>query len=108
MMVGVLTFLTQRKLPYKKMLVFTGLLLLMVLAVMVGETAQEMQQAGWISTTNIPIHIPEWMGVWFCIFPTKETLLAQFLSVIYVLGAYFAAHYITKSKANKKFGANAS
>jgi high-affinity iron transporter len=90
------------------MLVFTGVLLLMVLAVMVGETAQEMQLAGWISTTNIPVHIPEWMGVWFCIFPTKETILAQVLAVIYVLGAYFAAHYLTKRKANKKLGVNAS
>ncbi|MGG3987013.1 FTR1 family iron permease [Bacillus smithii] len=102
MIVGVLTFLAQRKLPYKKMLVFTGVLLLIVLAVMVGETAQEMQLAGWISTTHININIPDWMGVWFCIFPTKETLLAQFLAVIYVLGSYFTARYLTKRKANKQ------
>ncbi|MCM2535792.1 FTR1 family protein [Neobacillus pocheonensis] len=43
MIVGVLTFLAQRRLPHKKMLVFTGGLLVVVLAVMVGETVQEMQ-----------------------------------------------------------------
>jgi high-affinity iron transporter len=101
MIVGVLTFLAQRKLPYKKMLVFTGALLLMVLAVMVGETAQEMQLAGWISTTHVNINIPDWMGVWFCIFPTKETLISQFLAVIYVLGSYFAARYLTKKKSKQ-------
>ncbi|MEI4832258.1 FTR1 family protein [Bacillus sp. FJAT-53711] len=102
MIVGVLTFLAHRRLPYKKMLVFTGGLLVVVLAVMVGETVQEMQLAGWISTTTINVHFPDWMGVWFCIFPTVETLLAQVIAVIYVLGSYFAARYLTKRKAMKR------
>ncbi|MGN4426363.1 FTR1 family iron permease [Bacillus cereus group sp. MYBK30-1] len=101
--VGVLTFLAQKRLPHKKMLVFTGALLVMVLAVMVGETVQEMQLAGWISTT--PIHnlvIPQWMQVWFCVFPNVESLALQGLAVVYVLGSYFAQRYITKKKAIKK------
>ncbi|WP_416829006.1 FTR1 family iron permease [Ectobacillus polymachus] len=102
MIVGVLTFLAHRRLPYKKMLVFTGGLLVVVLAVMVGETAQEMQQAGWISTTTLNINIPDWAGVWFCIFPTAETLSLQAVAVIYVLGSYFAARYLTKRKAAKQ------
>lgn len=102
MIVGVLTFLAQRRLPHKKMLVFTGALLVVVLAVMVGETIQEMQQAGWISTTTLNINIPDWAGVWFCIFPTVETLSFQALAVIYVLGSYFAARYLTKKKAIKQ------
>ncbi|MDP4162176.1 MAG: FTR1 family protein [Bacillota bacterium] len=99
MIVGVLTFLAHHRLPYKKMLVFTGGLLVVVLAVMVGETVQEMQLAGWIGTTNLNINIPNWAGVWFCIFPTAETLSLQALAIIYVLGSYFAAKYITKRKA---------
>ncbi len=35
------------------MLVYTGILLGVVLLVMVGEQAQEMQLAHWITTTNI-------------------------------------------------------
>jgi high-affinity iron transporter len=102
MVVGVLTFLAHQRLPYKKMLVFTGGLLVVVLAVMVGETVQEMQLAGWIGTTTLNIYIPDWAGVWFCLFPTAETLSLQALAVIYVLGSYFAARYITKRKAMKQ------
>jgi high-affinity iron transporter len=102
MVVGVLTFLAHQRLPYKKMLVFTGGLLVVVLAVMVGETVQEMQLAGWIGTTTLNIYIPDWAGVWFCLFPTAETLYLQALAVIYVLGSYFAARYITKRKAMKQ------
>ena len=39
--------------PYRKMLVVTGVMLGFVLLVMVGEQAFEMQQAGWIRTTQI-------------------------------------------------------
>ena len=48
-MVAVLTFVLQQRLPYRKMLITTGVLLGVVLLVMVGEQAQEMQLAHWIS-----------------------------------------------------------
>jgi high-affinity iron transporter len=103
LIVGVLTFLAQRKLPHKKMLIFTGALLVMVLAVMVGETIQEMQLAGWISTTPIDsLMIPNWAQVWFCIFPNVESLTFQALAVVYVLGSYFAQRLLTKRKAIKQ------
>src|SRR5438552_2222281 len=53
-MVALLTFVLQQRLPYRKMLITTGILLGVVLLVMVGEQAQEMQFANWISTTPIP------------------------------------------------------
>jgi high-affinity iron transporter len=102
LIVGVLTFLFQKKLPHKKMLVFTGVLLVMVLAVMVGETVQEMQLAGWMSTTSIGVHFPNWMGVWFCVFPNVEGLSLQAVAVVYVLGSYFLQRYLTKRKAMRK------
>ena len=49
-----------------------------VLLVMVGEQVQEMQQAGWISTTAININMPDWLNAWFAVFPTVESLLAQY------------------------------
>jgi len=61
------------------MLVATGLMLAVVLLVMVGEEAQEMQLARWLPTTKTPppvLAIPSWMGLWFSIFPTVETLSA--------------------------------
>ncbi|QBD83612.1 iron permease [Ktedonosporobacter rubrisoli] len=92
--VAVLTFFAHQKLPYKKMLVLTGVLLGIVLVVMVGESAQELQLAHWISTTTLPIPIPDWMGIWFAVFPTVESLAAQAFAALFVVGSYFLAEYI--------------
>jgi high-affinity iron transporter len=94
--VGVLTFVAHRRLPYRRMLVLTGVLLGIVLLVMVGEQAQEMQSAHWLPTTKIPWLtdvIPAWMGLWFSVFPTVETLTAQAIAVLLVLGSYIAARF---------------
>lgn len=89
--VAVLTFVAHRHLPYRKMLVATGVLLGVVLLVMVGEQAQEMQMAGWLPTTPLPALsrvIPAWAELWFAVFPTRETLLAQGIAAGVVLGSY--------------------
>jgi high-affinity iron transporter len=93
-MVAVLTFVLQQRLPYRKMLITTGILLGVVLLVMVGEQAQEMQLAQWIPTTPIAFlepYIPGWMRLWFAVFPTVETLVAQLIAAVLVIGSYFAA-----------------
>jgi high-affinity iron transporter len=92
--VAILTFAAHRRLPYRKMLVVTGVMLGFVLLVMVGEQAQEMQLAHWLPKTEIPELAkltPEWMELWFSIFPTVETLAAQLLAGILVLGSYITA-----------------
>ena len=94
--VAVLTFVAHQRLPYKKMLVLTGIMLGIVLLVMIGEEAFEMQQASWIPTTTIPWLvnvIPDWMGVWFSVFPTVETLVSQLIAAILVIGSYVLARY---------------
>src|SRR6201993_646180 len=93
-LVALLTFVLQQRLPYRKMLITTGILLGVVLLVMVGEQAQEMQLANWISTT--PVHwlagaIAPWMGLWFAVFPTYETLIAQAIAAVLVIGSYYGA-----------------
>src|SRR5213592_1006403 len=95
-MVAVLTFILQRRLPYRKMLITTGILLGVVLLVMVGEQAQEMQLAHWISTTEISSlkkYMPPWMGLWLAVFPTVETIIAQLIAGVLVVGSYYAARY---------------
>jgi high-affinity iron transporter len=95
-MVAMLTFVLQQRLPYRKMLITTGILLGVVLLVMVGEQAQEMQLAHWISRTEIPWLVnalPAWLGMWFAVFPTYETLIAQGLAAVLVVGSYYAARY---------------
>ena len=94
--VGILTFLAHRRLPYRRMLILTGVMLGVVLLVMVGEEAQEMQLAHWIPTTAMPRFaalIPPWMQLWFSVFPTVETLFAQAVAAVLVVGSYFAARF---------------
>src|SRR4051812_20598114 len=96
-MVAMLTFVLQQRLPYRKMLITTGILLGVVLLVMVGEQAQEMQLANWISTTPIAwltTSIPAWMSLWFAVFPTYETVIAQGIAAILVIGSYYAARHL--------------
>jgi len=92
--VGVLTFTAHRKLPYKKMLVLTGATIGFVLIVMVGESAQELQLAGWIPTTTIGVAFPGWMGTWLAVFPTVETLGAQAFAAAAVIGSYVMAEQV--------------
>jgi high-affinity iron transporter len=104
--VGVLTFVAHRRLPYRKMLIATGVMLGFVLLVMVGEEAQEMQLARWIPTTSIPWltnAMPPWMGLWFAVFPTVETLAAQGLAAALVVGSYAALKF-RKSPAGAPAG----
>jgi high-affinity iron transporter len=92
--VAALTFVAHRKLPYKKMPVLTCIMLGAVLMIMVGEEAQEMQLAHWLPTTQIPWLaniIPAWMGLWFSVFPTLQTLAAQAVAGVLVIGSYVVA-----------------
>jgi high-affinity iron transporter len=102
--VAVLTFVAHRQLPYRKMLVFTGILLGGVLLVMVGEQAQEMQLANWIPTTQINSLtnvIPPWAGLWFSIFPTRETLTAQLLAAVLIVGSYLVSRLKASAKLRR-------
>ena len=94
LLVAWLTFVAHERLPYKKMLVLTGVMLGGVLLVMVGESAQELQQASWIGTTALSWPIPAWLGVWFSVFPNVESIAAQAVAAILVLGSYFAAPHV--------------
>src|SRR4029453_17857795 len=43
----------ERKLPHKKMLVATGLLITWVLVILVGQTVQTLQKVGWMPVTPV-------------------------------------------------------
>lgn len=90
-LIGIATFALQAKLPYKKMLIVTGVMIGAVLLIMVGNTVHVMQVIGWMSITPLPASPPFWMGIWFGIYPTLETVGAQFLALVYVFGSYYLA-----------------
>ena len=97
--VFVLVIALERKLPHKKMLIATGLLITWVLVVMVGTTVQTMQKVGWVAVTPIEgLELPYWMGLWLGVFPTWQGVLAQAAAVVFVLGSYFGAEALRKRK----------
>jgi high-affinity iron transporter len=94
--VGALTFILERRLPYKRMLIVTGVLISLVLVVMVGNTARTLQGIGWLPITPLDIEFPLWMGTWLGIFPTVESLVAQAAAFAFVIGSYFLAEWVRK------------
>ena len=104
--VGAVTFALERKLPYKKMLIVTGVLIALVLVVLVGNTARTMQGVGWLSIHPIDIEFPLWMGTWLGIYPTVETLTAQLAAFVFVVGSYFAAEWMRKRELRKAIAAH--
>jgi high-affinity iron transporter len=92
--VGVATFVLQQRLPYRRMLVATGVLLGFVLLVMVGESVQELQLAGWLPAHSLGVSFPGWVGLWLALFPTVEGVVAQLLAALLVIGSYFLAEHV--------------
>jgi len=76
------------------LLVATGVLLGFVLLVMVGETIQELQLAGWLPTTSVGVTFPGFVNLWFATFPTVEGLAAQAVAAALVIGSYFLAEHV--------------
>jgi high-affinity iron transporter len=89
--VGLATFWLHHRLPYRRMLVLTGALVGVVAVVMVGGTALSFQALGWLPSHPTPFTLPEWMGAWFEMYSTWETLGAQLLAGLLVVGSYFLA-----------------
>jgi high-affinity iron transporter len=92
----------QRKLPYKRMLVVTGVMIGFVLVVMVGQTARTMQGVGWLSISPIGAEPAYWLGVWFGVYPTWETLGAQVIAAGFVIGSYFLAKEMKVKRPGRK------
>jgi len=102
---GVLTFALHERLPYKRLLIITGGMLLAVLFVMVGEEINEMQLAGWIGTTPISwLHFPGWAGTWFSLFGNVQTIVAQAVAVSVVIGSYLGAQYLRVWRPRRRGG----
>ncbi len=92
----------ERRLPHKKMLIATGVLITWVLVVMVGSTVQTLQKVGWIGVTPIEgLELPYWAGLWFGIYPTWQGLLAQAATLAFVIGSYVTAEQVRARKRKR-------
>jgi high-affinity iron transporter len=98
--VGLVVFALQAKLPYKKMLIVTGIMIGAVLLQMVGNTVHVMQVIGWL-----PIHpirwltLPYWSGMWFGLYATWEGIALQAAAATFVIGSYFLAERVQRREA---------
>jgi high-affinity iron transporter len=92
--VGVFTFWLHHKLPYKRMLVLTGVLIGAVLVVMTGGTALSFQDLGWLPNHPTPFTLPQWMGAWFEMYSSWETLACQLFAALFVVGSYLLAEQV--------------
>jgi high-affinity iron transporter len=95
--VGVVTFSLQMRLPYKKMLIVTGVFIGFVLLTMIGNTVHVMQSIGWMPITPIQgVYLPYWMGQWFGFFATWQGVVLQVVAGVFVIGSYFVAEHQNK------------
>jgi high-affinity iron transporter len=99
LLVGLVVFALQARLPYKKMLIVTGVMIGGVLLQMVGNTVHIMQVVGWM-----PIHpirwlaLPYWAGLWFGLFGTWEGVGLQVAAAVFVIGSYFLAERLQRQR----------
>ena len=100
--VGVLTFWLHHKLPYRRMLIVTGALVAVVLMVMIGGTALSFMDLGWIPSHPTPFTVPTWMGTWFEVYSYWETIAAQLLAGILVVGSYVLAEHVKVNRRVRK------
>jgi high-affinity iron transporter len=105
--VGVLTFVLHQKLPYRRMLVVTGILIGVVLVVMIGGTARTFVDLGWLPGGQTPFAVPEWLGSWFEIYPYWAPLVVQALTACFVVGSYYAAEYVRVKRPRRRGEATA-
>lgn len=100
--VGMVTFWLQVRLPYKKMLVVTGVFIGVVLLTMVGNTVHVLQAVGWMPIHAIQgLYFPYWMGQWFGLFATWEGIILQFAAATFVIGSYFLSEHQNKRQRER-------
>ncbi|MEZ4863076.1 MAG: FTR1 family protein [Caldilineaceae bacterium] len=97
LLVGLVLFRLQVRLPYKKMLIVTGIFIGAVLLTMVGNTVHVLQLVGWL-----PLHplrwltLPYWLGMWFGLYATWEGIALQAAAGVFVIGSYYLAEHLQK------------
>lgn len=102
-LVGVIVFGLQVRLPAKRLLIVTGILIGVVLLTMVGNTVHAAQSVGWLPITPIrSLDVPYWMGQWFGFFATWQGIIGQIIAAAFVIGSYLLAEWVNSQKRTKR------
>ena len=87
--IGFSIFKFGAKLPLRRMLVITGVLVVTIMITFLGSTTRLFQTVGWLPIHPIPgLEIPAWAGLWLGLYPSWEGLLIPPLALVYVGGAW--------------------
>jgi high-affinity iron transporter len=99
--VGVVTFALEQKLPYRKMLIATGVLIGLVLGIMVGTTIHNLQGLGWIPTSATSFQLDLAWGRWLGLYANWEGVGAQLAALAAVYGSYALARGLRKHRRRR-------
>ncbi len=100
--IGTLIIVFGAKLPYRKLLVVTGLLVVSIMVTFLGSAVRLFQTVGWLPVHPLPgLNLPNWVGVWFGLYPSWEGLLIPPLALVYVGGAWLYLK-LTSRRAQEK------
>ena len=69
---------------------------------MIGGTALTFQELGWLPSHATPFTVPGWMGSWFEMYSTWETLGAQVLAALFVVGSYLLAREVKVRRPQRR------
>ncbi|MGA7214854.1 MAG: FTR1 family protein [Terrimicrobiaceae bacterium] len=101
--IGYAVFSIGAKLPYRKMLVVTGGLVVFVLFTFIGSTVRLFQTVGWLPVHPVPgLELPTWMGVWLGLYPTWEGLLIPFGTFAYVGGMWLLVKFTARRSQQRE------
>lgn len=88
-LMGVAIFYFGAKLPYRKLLVVTGVLVISIMVSFIGSGVRLFQTVGWLPIHPIEgLNFPSWVGLWFGLYPSWEGILIPPLGLAYVAGAW--------------------
>jgi high-affinity iron transporter len=101
--IGTLIIFFGAKLPYRKLLVVTGILVVSIMVTFLGSAVRLFQTVGWMPVHPLPgLNLPNWVGVWLGIYPSWEGLLIPPLALVYVGGAWLYMK-LTAPSAQEKY-----
>jgi len=100
--IGTLILFFGARLPYRKLLVVTGVLVVSIMVTFLGSAVRLFQTVGWLPVHPLPgLNIPNWVGVWLGIYPSWEGILIPPLALVYVVGAWLYAKIAARNAQQK-------
>jgi high-affinity iron transporter len=100
---GVAALYVGLRLPYMSILLGTAVLIGVVLLTFVGGTVRAFQTIGWLPVHKIlSASWPLWLGQWFGVYNTWESVLGQAAAAGVVLGTWRMARWQAKRKGQQR------